>query len=540
MYTDRRAGTVKLGDRSVPVGTSRLLDNSSANPAIDRPQPNFDSPGWLSDIPLNQDTHHPYIPYEQYLIPPFGYIPAPLIKKGLITTIQAPTPPLEDSVGASTSQIRAGRRMNPGQASLFDAIFSLADDPPTLPRTPESLGSSVVFGPDTKEQDANTGYNSESQSPVESSDEQPTGVEDDADVKTLQVGLLSTLALDQEVESNITPFISYAFTSWMSRFVFEPVRGISLARHTIIRGHSSGAKILQRIILVAKTVLAISRSTNYEMTHFVPLHDQLMDGVIKAREQEKLTKSEALEAMDCCHELLTISIRVSSLASVLNMMALCAPIFRRVCPESDEELVNLPSRLMATEINLKFYATLDVVQSVITHRPMLFRYDVGFLSPDDKIRLNKADGPGLRWLHGVPDRLVVILARMNSLLEDYGNRVGSQMVQELEKDIMIYEPIVSSSLVEDSSLCIGRAMVQESWRLATYNYLYMALCGADSSDMRVIKIQKKFMRLLKVVYPRRNPDLFLVVPIIIALRLPLLQTGLPFSFVYGALRNAIG
>jgi hypothetical protein len=38
------------------------------------------------------------------------------------------------------------------------------------------------------------------------------------------------------------------------------------------------------------------------MAHFVPLHDQLMDGVIKAREQEKLTKSEALKAMDCCHE----------------------------------------------------------------------------------------------------------------------------------------------------------------------------------------------------------------------------------------------
>ncbi|CEL61358.1 hypothetical protein RSOLAG1IB_09961 [Rhizoctonia solani AG-1 IB] len=43
----------------------------------------------------------------------------------------------------------------------------------------------------------------------------------------------------------------------------------------------------------------------------------------------------------------------------------------------------------------------------------------------------------------------------------------------------------------------------------------MGLCGADSSDARIIKVQRQFMSLLETVRPRRNPDSFLVLPMTI-------------------------
>ncbi|KAJ1305291.1 hypothetical protein OPQ81_000315 [Rhizoctonia solani] len=68
----------------------------------------------------------------------------------------------------------------------------------------------------------------------------------------------------------------------------------------------------------------------------------------------------------------------------------------------------------------------------------------------------------------------------------------------------------------DPALRIGRMVVQECWRHAVFIYLYMVLCGADASDSRVVRAQKIFMRLVKGIKPGRNPDAFLVGPMIIA------------------------
>ncbi|CAE6457329.1 unnamed protein product [Rhizoctonia solani] len=459
--------------RSVPM---RFLDHSSANSAIDRAESNLDFPYLPLGVPtLHQYTDRLRIQYEQSFIPSFEHVPAPLTRRDPSPITQTPSPLIEPDVGASASQIRAGRSLNTYQASLFDAIFSLADGPPAIPCTSETSSPTSLYDSDAERQDANTRYsqNSDFDFQAESPIDWPTDLGKDTDNKNLQLSLLNTLALDQEIESNMMPFISHAFTSWMGRFVFEPVRGISLARFAIVRGHSLGEKARQRIFLVAKIMLAISKSTDYELALFTPLHDQLLDSVIRAQEHDVLTKEEALKAMDSGHQLLTIITKVGSLASVLNTMALCAPIFRRLCPESSEELVNLPARLIATQVNLKFYATSDVLQSVITHRPMLFRYDIEFLSPEDEILLNQTDGPGLRWLYGVPDRLVIILARMNVLLEDHGSCIDPENIQKIEKEILACKPLISSGIGEDPILKIGRAMMQESWRLAAYVYLYM-------------------------------------------------------------------
>ncbi|CAE6449295.1 unnamed protein product [Rhizoctonia solani] len=360
--------------------------------------------------------------------------------------------------------------MTPGQASLFDSIFSLADDPRVPPYTPESPTLSWI--PDTgRVQSVGVGRPERSglHSQVEPTIDLPESLDEDIDAgDPLMVGVLDELVLDREVESNIVPFLAHAFTSWMIRFIFEPVRASSLARATIVRGHSLGEETRRIMILVANTVLAVSKSSDYELKYYTILYQQLVKRVLEARN--------------------------------------CKP----------SGLVNLPRRLTAVEVNLKYFASYDVIQSMITHRPMLLRYDLDILSPQDEELLDADNRPGLRWSIGVPDRLIIALARINILLEDHGSCVDQKMVQELKTEITrACKPVDSSSPEDDPALMVGKITVQESWRLVGYVYLYMGLCGADSKDARVIKAQQQFMALLETVKPRRNPDMFLIIPMVI-------------------------
>ncbi|KAG8731139.1 hypothetical protein FRC11_004978, partial [Ceratobasidium sp. 423] len=479
---------------------------------------------WSSGIPVPRYTNpRPHIavpqgqlptsPVGQSLIPPARCIPAPLIQQNRTQIVQLLTPPDESRVGTST-RARPGGPMTPGQASLFDSIFSLADDPPVLLHTPESPGSSSPNTGTEQSADIGRGHNPDSHQTEPTVDAEHHDHMNADDPGNLQVGLLNELALDREVESNIIPFLAHCLASWISRFTFEPIRALSLARDAIIRGHTLGEEIRQRMILVANTVLAISKSTDYELTYFATLYKQVVKGLLEARACSNLTREAAMRAMESCHEFFSMASKVASLANILNLMEMYAPVFRRACPESGEELVNLPRSLTAAEVRLKYYVSFDVVLSVITHRPMFFRYDL-HCSPHDDELLDADDKPGLGWSIGVCDRLVFILAKMNTLLEDYGNGVDQGVVRELGREIGAYKPIVSSGAEDDLTLKIRRLVVQESWRLAAYVYLYMGLCGADSRDARVVKVQKQFMKLLATIKPRRNPDAFLITPMTI-------------------------
>ncbi|CAE6443308.1 unnamed protein product [Rhizoctonia solani] len=335
------------------------------------------------------------------------------------------------------------------------------------------------------------------------------------DPESIQASLLGSLSLDREVESNTLPFVLHSIIAGVVRFVFAPTEILSSIRDYVFQSHSFEQEARQRTLLISNMSLAISRTTDYDLTDYMIFQKQLMNGVLRARTCNELTREVALEVMKASHELLCAMWRVGSLTNVLHTMRLYAPIFRRACPESNRELVNFPRLLITPNIDLQYYATLDILQSFLTHRPMFFRYDLNFLSPQIEELVKLDQGPGLRWLYGIPNRVMLILARMNTLLEDYGDFIDKEQVRELEDDIGACAFLLPSSINADPALNMGRMMVQESWKLAAYVYLYMGLCGADSSDARVIQIQKRFMRALKGIKPLRNPDSFLVFPMTI-------------------------
>ncbi|EUC67575.1 fungal zn(2)-cys(6) binuclear cluster domain protein, putative, partial [Rhizoctonia solani AG-3 Rhs1AP] len=121
---------------------------------------------------------------------------------------------------------------------------------------------------------------------------------------------------------------------------------------------------------------------------------------------------------------------------------------------------------------------------MLTRRPthFLFRYDVNYPSHLSDTFFSIDDVPGSRWLYGVPDWLMVILARMNTLLKYYGTCLDPTVAKGLEEKIRSKRTIVAAGV--DPSLSMGRIVVQERWRLAALIFLFMALYSADSKDAR--------------------------------------------------------
>ena len=102
---------------------------------------------------------------------------------------------------------------------------------------------------------------------------------------------------------------------------------------------------------------------------------------------------------------------------------------------------------------------------------MFFRYTVDFTPEVPESLFFLVDAPGYRWACGIPDRLLMTLAEMNGLLEDFGPHVPTQVVSELEAEIKRMKPIVESSA--EPHLFVRRTAVQQSWFLAALIYLYM-------------------------------------------------------------------
>ncbi|KAF8732394.1 hypothetical protein RHS02_07545, partial [Rhizoctonia solani] len=358
--------------------------------------------------------------------------------------------------------------------------------------------------------------------------------DENEELKNFQEVLTKFLAPSRKAKSNALPFAIQSFAAWARIFVFEPARIAFVLREAMSQRPWPEEETHERVVLVADTMAVVSKSTNYDLTTFIRLYQYASNRLQAARlslKQDSLTRQAAIEVMNIFHVLTCITCKVGSLITVLNMMDMYAPVFRRACSESSKELANLPRILMAPEIDLKYFATLDVLLGAITRRPMFFRYDLDFYSSEVEGLIDSDYGPGLRWSHGLPDRLTVVLAKFNTMLEQ-AVTLNFGQVEELEADIDKCEAIIAPESELNPDLMIGRITVQEVWKYAAHIYLHMVrhsyqvvrqfngqtiqgLCGADCTDERVVKIQTKCMLLLGGIKPRRNPDSFLIPPLLI-------------------------
>ncbi|KAL5641811.1 hypothetical protein ACGC1H_002037 [Rhizoctonia solani] len=383
-------------------------------------------------------------------------------------------------------------------AGFLESIFSLAwpdDQPNRVSRTPERHRS------------------------IESSKSDVDSDEPEA-LEHVQGAMVGFLPLDRNVESNGLPFVLQAYATWMSIFLFEPLRVVDFFRNDVSRSYVLGEEIRRLMKLLATTIYEQTRSSDYDpvrspsstMTEAI-LRRRLSEAGAHIEISRELDRQVALGAMLKTCEFIAGLCRTGSLSRTLSFMQYAAPIFRRACPGPLDELVNLPTLLASMVTSLRIYSTFDVILGSLTGRPMFFRYAVNFSPEVPESLFFLENGPGMRWKFGFPDRLFLTFAQMNGLYEDYGPSVPKQVVDELEAEIKRTKPIVSD--MDAPVLAMGRMVVQECWILAALIYLYMGLCGAYSTDARVVRVRTKFMRILALVRPKRSVDSFLVYPMII-------------------------
>ncbi|CAE6481142.1 unnamed protein product [Rhizoctonia solani] len=317
----------------------------------------------------------------------------------------------------------------------------------------------------------------------------PESDNENDELENFQEAVTRTIALSYGVRSNVLPYAIQSFTSWARVFIFEPARITLTLRDAVAQRHWSEEKAYERMLMIADVMGAISKSTNYNLESFIRLYKHATSRLRAAQlalEQNELTRQLAMDAMTIFPGLISVTCKVGSLVMVLKMMNMYAPVFRCACPESSKELANLPRILMAPEIELKYFVTLDVLLSLITHRPMFFRYDLDFYSSEVEDLINSSHGPGLRWSHGLPDRLTVVLSGFSTILEQ-AIGISSEQVEELEAEIDKCQVIITPESVLNPDLMIGRIAVQEVWKYAARIYSYMiGLASPSPKDRSVI------------------------------------------------------
>ncbi|KEP47794.1 putative fungal Zn(2)-cys(6) binuclear cluster domain protein [Rhizoctonia solani 123E] len=344
--------------------------------------------------------------------------------------------------------------------------------------------------------------------------------DEDIDPEGVLFPLYPTPALDKNAKSNALPFVLHCYSEWALVKVFEPLKLVYTMREQVMAQFSS-ENTRTRTILIANIMdmfakkLAVDDNRKTILNHLVLAGQQsgVYFTVTPPSSMPDWDRQNAMRTLDSMLEIFSLQVAIQSIDACLESLDYAAPIFRRACSEPPEQPVNLANLVLQSNLNLRHFATVDIIQSVTTGRPTYIQYEVPFSLELCERIYQVQNKIGLQWLHGFPDQFILLFAWIISMCEMPGGN-NAELIAWVETCV----PQIRIALDEsgDPVLRIGRLVVQECWRFAVLIFLYMALGQAHADDPRVIRAQKGFMRLVRGVKPRRNPDSYLFTPMIIA------------------------
>ncbi|CEL61383.1 hypothetical protein RSOLAG1IB_09986 [Rhizoctonia solani AG-1 IB] len=462
--------------------------------------------------------------------------------------------------------------LTPGQAGLFDALFSLADPD----HTSNQPAFSSVWGLTNPDPDLDsnhlTSHVTELNSYCTSALAPNSGVQeldDDEDIEGVGAIMCGIpLALDRTVESNSLPFVLQCHAQWIPLMYFDPKIVIYQTKETIISQFSESFNSRFRLILFSELMRTMAKHRILDEGGKRIL--QLLGGEVRRNvtdyqiqkwpmdEHERKHANRALDHLMNVsvsqlyppraqtnwpsRQLVVIQITAAPLASTLHLVRTAAPVFLSACPPPHPP--HVASIMLGNSINLKGFVVADVVFGIATGLPLscrsvsirLFTDALGGkLSSLIRDRYHvpwslelcelfaKADDQGAQWVLGIPDQYILLFTFIYGLMEEAkatGGSVDPQIIAQIEDDMP--EIVILPCQSTDPSLTFCRMVVQECWREAALIYFYMVLHGAHALDPRVEQAQKKFMKLVNGVSPGRNPDTFLIIPMMIVGLPPLL------------------
>ncbi|CAE6447160.1 unnamed protein product [Rhizoctonia solani] len=418
--------------------------------------------------------------------------------------------PSTTSTASSDQSLQNPQSFTSGQASLYDALLSLAGPqhvPPKeiLPRT-ITFPSITSRGPSWPSPDPSSGE--DVVDPVKNEEDDPEGIKQ---------AMCITITPDANVEANALPFVLQSYAQWVNFMVFDPKNVVHVIREGVIAQFSSSQEIRTRVILLSNVFGALGKSPvlNSKIRSVVTyLSSEAHQSIARFTSGEPTARREidmmnALKSIDLMMEVILLRRFGGSISTIVELVEAAAPVFQRACPDPPGYSINLPNILMSPSINLRHYAETDIMTATLLARRMFIRYEIVY-TPQINEQFT-AQQAGLHWLHGIPDQLIILLAWTNMLHADFGTNVDSSVVSQIEMEVERVK--ITPSTSDDPVYTIRRFAVQECWRLVVYIHLYVTLCGAHAEDPRVAKFVKRFMRFLGGIKPARNVDTFLSLPI---------------------------
>ncbi|CAE6383326.1 unnamed protein product [Rhizoctonia solani] len=346
--------------------------------------------------------------------------------------------------------------------------------------------------------------------------------EDDLDPEGIYTILCTAPIVDNNLKENTLGFVLQSYSRWAIVAIFEPLKIARTVKERIIRQFSS-EDTRMRCILRANVMDMFGRQLLVDETRSLivaRLISEVRENSSAFLVQSsyggfasELARDDAMRVLDSTLELMTLQIYTQPMAACIQLLEDAAPVFRRACSEPLGQPLDLLGTLLETDLNIRHYATIDIMTSALTGRATLFKYRLPFSFELSERVFRAQEDCGLYWLHGLPDQFIIMIAWINSLCETPEYRTNSELITQIEETLQQIR--ININQPSDSALRIGRTVVQECWRYAMLVYLYMVLCGANANDPRVVRAQKGFMRLAKGIKPGRNPDAFLVSPMII-------------------------
>ncbi|KAG8733777.1 hypothetical protein FRC11_002551 [Ceratobasidium sp. 423] len=319
--------------------------------------------------------------------------------------------------------------------------------------------------------------------------------------------------------NDVLPFILQSYAWWMSQTVFEPMHSAQLLRSHLIDRFMASEESRTTLVSIANVVRTVGKSsglTPNQVSHIRMLHKRVQSiiSLFNASEPHIYEQGtqQAMKTLNSALEIMPVHLATSSLATSVSLLREVALAFKRAVLEPPGHPINLPSKLIVPNADLRQYSAMDVMTSLGTGCPMSFQYDVTYSDPvlGASGVFDAADALGLQWMYGCPEFFIILLARMHNIRDDSIRRVEIQEVGEIEQSIRGWQP--RYPLSQDPHLAVARLAVQECWRQTLLIYLYMGICKTASEDSRVKTAHKNFMKLIKTVQPRRIPDLFLLLP----------------------------
>ncbi|QRV78222.1 Fungal specific transcription factor domain [Ceratobasidium sp. AG-Ba] len=323
-----------------------------------------------------------------------------------------------------------------------------------------------------------------------------------------------TLALDPTNPSNALPFILSSYFRWIMRTLFEPLKIVPGKRDQLIQRYSYSDDSRCATMLVAIIMESLDKNPVPSYDKFPAmkaLEDRVSNQLALVKSRPKVPYAcDVLTALHDLHEMISLQCITRRASDIVKILDQAAPIYRQARPEPPGAPLRLAAILLDPVSILRHFPSMDILIGFNTGRPMHFRYETA-CGPELNQAPTDLDLAGLQWMNGVPDRFLILLARLNMMLEDSVPNIDARIIQGLELEIADFRPVLDES--PDPYMKVARLMVYEVWRQVMYIYLYMGICGAASNDPRVENALKKVIRLLAGVKPGRMPDMFLVLPL---------------------------